>query len=247
MLRDRPDQRHGRQHRHPQDHRWRRRIGPWPPPPHGLTDGTAYRIEVRVINGRIEVYLNGSNSAVTTYTIPSTDTYLVYDGFGFAGVTDGAIVNTLELCQLVAERSAATEVLCVVGGGELWCSTDGDNLFRIAPRAFNPDVSVSMAAFEQKMYIVDGSVCKVFNPTDLTLIPLRPHGRKSARRRGQLGGLVRCDGPEAHIGRLFFAGGKSDPQNIIATAVNDARRPRYRLRPARRGVCAQRGQYRQDR
>lgn len=188
---------------------------------HGLTTAVPYNLEVRVIRGVISAYLDGSTTAAVTYTVPATDPFLLFDGFGFASSVNAAKVLSLQVCSLIAELSERTEVLVAVSGGEVWASTDGETISRVDSRAMNPTGPVSMVEFEQKMYMVDGTNARIFDPSDMSVAAWVPTS-------GSLpGAIVGVDGStngtflENHIGRLWIGGMGDDPQNIVATAIND--------------------------
>jgi hypothetical protein len=188
---------------------------------HGLSDAVPYTLEVRFVGGKIQAFLDGATTAAVEYTVPSTDLFLQYDGFGFASDVDGAKVLGLEICTLVAELTERTEVLVAVAGGEVWASTDGESVFRVDARAMNPSGPVSMAEFEQKMYMVDGTNARIFDPSTLTVSAWVPTGGALPGAESGVSGSTSATLIENHIGRLWLAGMRADPQNIVTTAIND--------------------------
>lgn len=189
---------------------------------HGLTTGTQFSIEVRVIRNKLEVYLNGSTTAVLTYTIDAADSLLGYDGYGFASDTDGAIVQGLQKCSLVAQFSEVSEVLVAVCGGELWACIDGETLFRVDPRAMDAAATISMVEFEQKMYMVGGGSFRIFDPATLTVSNVVPNdaGTLPGATAGVAGSCT-ATLIENHVGRIWLGGVPGEPQNLYASKLND--------------------------
>lgn len=189
---------------------------------HGLTTGTQFAIEVRVIRNKLEVYLNGSTTAVLTYTIASGDTLLGYDGYGFAAETDEAQVQSLQKCSLVSQFSALSEVLVVICGGELWASLDGETIFRVDPRAMDAAAAISMVEFEQKMYMVGGGSFRVFDPATLTVSNVAPNdGGTLPGATSGVAGSCTATLIENHVGRIWLGGVPGEPQNLYASKLND--------------------------
>lgn len=188
---------------------------------HGLTTAVLYTMEIRVLQGVIQVRLNGASTAILTYTVPAGDECLEYNNFGASGITNGGKVLRMQICSLILDSDNPLEVLAIVAGGELWCSTDGVNVFRVDPRAMNDGARVSMADFEQKIYMVDGSRAAIFDPATLAVTAhILTAGTWPGAQSG-VDGSTSFSLVESHIGRLWYSGSRFDPQNIYATAIND--------------------------
>ncbi len=190
---------------------------------HGLSFGVGYTIEVRRIGTQISVYLNGATSAVVSYT-NSSGYFAELDGFGFVADTDGAMVTRFQRCGVTEVRASREEVGVVVSGGDVYL-VRGARKSLVARGAFGATADIwAIEGQDQKLYMGDGSVAKVVDPTaddpDEVVMPLIPSA-------GGLPGQTAADGScTATVATVYFsrsalAGADSDPQNIYLSRVGD--------------------------
>lgn len=193
--------------------------------PHTLTAGSAFTLDVRPLNNNIEVRLNGDTTALVTQAVG--DQFEFQDKVGFGSLVNGAIVQGFSVCELVAETADRADVLVMVRGGELWAATDLTGINRIAAGVMVSVGDVDMAELEQKLYMVDGTNARIFDPADLSVTPYTPTagagliGAVESSPGVYIPGTTTATIIERHISRLWFAGMKGDPQNVVATAVDD--------------------------
>lgn len=192
---------------------------------HTLTPNTAFILDVRVLNNVVEVRLNGDTAALVEEDIGTQ--FEFQDVVGFGSETDAARVLAFSVCELIAETAERADVLVMVRGGELWAATDTDGINRIASGVMVTIGDVDMAELEQRLYMVDGTNARVFDPSTLSVTAYAPTagagiiGALDDGSGGFVAGTTTATIIERHISRLWFAGMKGDPQNVVATAVDD--------------------------
>lgn|GEM_PF-2560040 len=184
--------------------------------PHEIAALTPYTMEVRLIQGVITVYIDD----VPKMTDDVAGEFAELSRWGFEATTNGAQVQRAELCELVPNIDQRRDVLVVVAGGEVWASVDGQTISQITAGAMRSSGRVSIAEFNQMAYLVDGSNARRFDPVKLLVDQWVP---TSGTLPGQTSdGTTTATIVQAHRGRLFLAGSENDPQNLWATAIEDA-------------------------
>lgn len=192
---------------------------------HTLASNQAYTLDVRPLNNTVEVRLNGDTTAIVTEDLGTTFEFQTTVGFGSS--TAGARVLAFSVCSLTAQTADRADVLVMVRGGNLFTATDQTAMTRRASGVMDLFADVSMAELEQKLYMVDGSNARIFDPATLTVTPYTPTagagliGATDDGGGGFVAGTTTATGIVRHISRLWFFGMKGDPQNIVATAVDD--------------------------
>lgn len=192
-------------------------------------DNANFSVEVRVVTGRVTVYVNGSSSALIDYDLTGlTDQFEFYARYGVDSDVDGARVLGLKRCSLVASVADRADVLVAIAGGELWASEDGVTIRRVASGVTRPEGQVSAAELNQHAYIVDGTNAKDFDAAAMTVADYAPNnaGIIGAEETAPSSGVYKPGTTTAsivvsHLGRLGFAGMKGDPQNIVLSASDD--------------------------
>jgi hypothetical protein len=186
---------------------------------HGQTTSVPFTIGVRVLPTKIDVVFNGSDTPALSYTLPVPNPLGNLTGFGFSSSTSGSVVTFLKQCQLQSVTQSRAEVLVGVAGGELWASVDGTNAFLVQRGVMVSSGQVSMVEFGQKMYLVDGTNAKIYDPSDNSISDWT--ATAGSLPGFTVSGTTTATIIENHLGRLWLAGMPFDPQNLWASAVNN--------------------------
>ncbi len=124
--------------------------------PHGLTAGVVFKLQVRILNEKVECYLNGAASPILTHT-NSAGIFLKYRHYGFSSAVPSAKVLKFQKCDLQPDFGQRTDALFVVAGGDAWLSLEDGQITLLKAGAFNASGPVSLVDFNQVVYGFDGS------------------------------------------------------------------------------------------
>ncbi len=189
---------------------------------HSGTTGRPMLVEVRpyVDGGKVQVFIDGAAAALLTYDATGDLPGLV--AFGIDGDVNGARVLSLKVVDLAPVYAARADILWSVCGGELWASLDGRNLTLIKRQVAVSVGPVDGEEFEQRVYLVDGSTGKVFDPAALVTgdDPVEPWVPTAGTLPGQTAtpGTTSATIVEGYAGRLLL----NLEQNVFGSAVNNA-------------------------
>lgn len=205
-----------------------------------IPDGVSFTMDARVVDGTIEVRLNGSSTPSLSHSTgdatyaPQADTAAFgtsatgalthLSSVGFVSAVSGARVLSASVLSLDGVTSAAEEVLVAVGDGDVW-ATRGESLLKVADGYFPAAGTVQMVPFGDHMDMlgpIEGSVAKLaqFSPVTLNVKPL-------VMTAGTLPGATATPGTtSAQVAgtagsRFVLAGFKGDEANALFLAVDD--------------------------
>lgn len=208
-----------------------------------LASGVGYTLDVRLVAGSIEVYLNNdpaptikvalatlvTNTAVETPTFRprAYGIFPTFKAVGFTSEAAGARVVSADAHPLTGQRTGRADVLVAVAGGNVYACVDGTNMLLVGSGVFPAEVPVSMAPTVDPvtgaviMVIVGGGLAREFNPVSLLVSTL-------IASDGTLPGQTSPGTTTATIVtnagvRLAYAGIGGDEQNIIFGAVGNHR------------------------
>jgi hypothetical protein len=190
------------------------------PAAHSLPANIPYTINIQVTELTINVYFNGSGTAVATYTIPSDDSLREYRAFGFTANVVGAKVLSFETYELVPAIIVRERMLWWVAGGRLYVSLSGSAAREVARGVCREDGTVQLVEYQNKLYVLDGSKIREVNPIDYTVTPW-------VASPGNLPGYTGTAGTTDlyllvnHFGRLMGVS-QASSSNVFASALNDA-------------------------
>lgn len=199
-----------------------------------LASGNAYTLDVRRVNGVIEVRLNDEadprlkhNTTTAVYTPVETGTFRPgYAGtfndnksIAFASTTNGARVLSAKTLSLTGVRSSRADVLLFVSGGNVYACTDGSTALQIGASAFPPDATIDMDEFNGNMIMIGGGQARIVNATTLNVANFTPTD-------GTLPGQTVAGTTTANIvttvrARLAMADIDGDEQNCVLCATNN--------------------------
>jgi hypothetical protein len=181
---------------------------------HGLTTGVPFRMEVRVVGNILSVRFNDSTTDLLNYDMGSSLASLGWAGF--ASSTNGCSITLFQVCALTAVIEERTDVLWASAGGDLVASRDGTSLSPVAQGVFSALDRVIGVEQDQKLYLFDGAVAKVFDPLTFALTAYVP---SAGQLPGQSGVPGRCTtrAAEGHLGRVVMENGN----DLLFTAVNN--------------------------
>ena len=137
---------------------------------HGLLDLDTYVLDVRWVNGKISVYLNGSTTALVEYDASADAITGTFTTMGFASEEDGARVARATLYTLTTTFAQLADVAWWVAGGILYASDSGPSGGRTIGAFFDPAATVSgqQAEWRQTVTIVDGTHAVKFDAATMT-------------------------------------------------------------------------------
>lgn len=183
---------------------------------HGVTANVPFTLGVRIEQGAIKVYVNGMLK--TSFT---PDAFLDYVNVGFVSDVADATVTLAEFCELIPTTQGAATVLAAVCGGDVFLAEDESAISKIAARVFQQSGAVALAVIDQKIIGVDGQTCQIIDPVAGTVAPFVPSAGELPGATMGVPGSTTATIVVNHLGRLWFAGMKDDPQNAVATAIDD--------------------------
>lgn len=194
---------------------------------HGLGAGVPFYLEARLVDGRIECWINGEivNSYDNSGSGTQPPVYAQYSYGGFASSVDGARVVGFKICSLLPQRTPRTNRLVVFGGAQCWISAQPGEIHRIAETQIPATAEIDAAEFQQKAYAVGGDKGIIVDPVAETVeawiptagaLPGQDQGGGNARPGRTTASIV-----ETHNSRVALSGDSLDPQNIYASAILD--------------------------
>lgn len=193
----------------------------------------AFRFVVRLVNNTISLYVNGATSATLSHAL--TDDEIEAFGqnrhWGLASDVTGARAINVQQCTLEADITPRLDGLVGVCGGNLYAILDDSGPRLIAAGRFNTTGPVSLAAYQQHVYGVDGTHAVDFNFTTLTV-----SNWGDASGDGVLPGAVETfPGSGVYVSgtsrmtvlynvgdRVGTSGDPQDPQNAFESAIGNA-------------------------
>lgn len=190
---------------------------------HGLSTGTPYTLDIRIIDGDIEVRLNTSTGTPILKHTPTNAALKRLSAFGWASDQTGAVVGDAQVCQLTEQVSARAEVLVAVAGGDVWAGTALDALNRVATAVFPAGVTVDMDEFDGTMRMVGSGRARLFNPQTSAVTEWTENNHPDVKLPGaDQPGTTGLSIVLNHRDRVYGSGLNSDPQNVFASAIGDA-------------------------
>jgi len=202
-------------------------------------DNQAFNIRVRVVNGTmIEGYVSTQEDPDTPAVTFTIDDYFQFDRVGFVSEVEtnadgstpdepgspeivrviGALISTLVVVEISASR-----ILCIFSNGDLFVMRTGDVVERVAGLNMNPGGLIRAAQFHQKLYIVDGTHARVFDPVEDPDNSISDWVPSSGSLPGDTGaGTTTARFIVNHLDRLFLGGMEDDPNNIAFSAIGNA-------------------------
>lgn len=196
---------------------------------HGVAAGTPMLLEVRFVNGALEVRVNDGDPLII-WQGAGVGAYGAYMHFGFESAVSGAVVQKAELLTLVAtEPDAQTEAWIGVCDGNVLISLDGATVQTIGQAAFPPGVPVAMRPYQGKVYAIGGGSARTIDPVLLSVLPwggitslTALPGATESSPGVFVAGTTRMTMIENDGDRLALAGDPQDPQNLWESALGDA-------------------------
>jgi hypothetical protein len=195
---------------------------------HGVAAATPILIEVRYIDGTIELRVN--DVVKLSWAGAGAGAYGAYTHFGFDSDVAGAVVTKIELATLVkTDPDAQTEVWLGVCDGNVVCSLDGVTAQVIGQAAFPPGVPVTLKAYQGHVVGIGGGNARKIDPRLLTVLPwggttattALPGAIESATPGVYIAGTTRMTLLENDGDRLAMGGDPQDEQNVWWCALGD--------------------------
>ena len=186
---------------------------------HNWTGNQPRTIEIDLINGGIDVYLDESTTALFQVAASSLTKFSGYDNIGYVSAVDGATVSEFVPHALEPEFDAAGEVAVIVAGGALYATNDAGELVLIESGLFRSSGYVSLAAHKQIVYGVDGQNARKFQLSDYTASFWTPSDGDLPGKNGD--GTTRAALIASHRDRLAASADPVDPQNIFFCRIGD--------------------------
>lgn len=193
----------------------------------------AFRFTVRLVNNTISLYVNGSTTATLSHAL--TDAEIEAFGqnrhWGLASDVTGARAVNVQQCTLEADITPRLDGLVGVCGGNLYAVLDETGPRLIAAGRFNTTGPVSLAAYQQHVYGVDGTHAVDLNFTTLTASDwgddtgdgVLPGAVETAPSSGvYVPGTTRMTHVMVSGDRVKLEGDPQDPQNRFESAIGNA-------------------------
>lgn len=129
---------------------------------HSFAVGSPWALEVRVDGAVISVYEFGSSTAKVTFDTGGQ--YNEFSGYGVSAMTDGAFLSEFQICDLTPATETRSKILVFVANGDTWRMTSELGLTKVGVGTFRASGHVSLAEFGSKIYGVDGTRGREFDP-----------------------------------------------------------------------------------
>lgn len=181
---------------------------------HGQVAGIPFLAEFRVQDSLIRILLNGQEVAALEYDTIAQ--YSFFRRFGVVSKINGASVLRAELCELAPAVETAQRVLVAVGGGSVYKSAAGGNLFEVERSVFRERGPVCLIEHQSGIYGVDGQRGRIINPvTDSVTLWIADDGTlpgKTTDGSTTLGLII------SHAGRIWGVPA-DDNRNLYASGI----------------------------
>jgi hypothetical protein len=183
---------------------------------HGITTGQPGTMDVRLIGRELQLRLNGAETPILTYTLPTNSIILRMMHFGFVSNHTGCTVSNPTVYALEDVLRSRAEVLVGVCGGNTSICTDGASVKQIGTGNFNATGPVSLRDYQQKMYGVDGAHPVVI---DVTAESVATWTLTDGVHMGGDASTTRATFLFTYNDRIGQGGDPQDPQNLLAFSV----------------------------
>ncbi len=190
--------------------------------------GSTWKLRVEIGEFDYVFFRNDETTAFHTEPISNFDELTEFTGFGYASQADGATVSSCRIFSVVPIFDVAAEGLLVVAGGNIYQSLDGETMQLVASNAFRTVGQVSLTAYRQKVYGVDGQNAKIYDPADQSVTDweatsgILPGATEDPDNPGTfIAGTSRATVATTFRDRIWLAGDEQDPQNLFACAIGD--------------------------
>lgn len=197
-----------------------------------------FRFAVRLVNSTLYLYVNGSTTATLSHKLVESDfadadefeRFLQHRHWGIASDVTAARVISPQQCTLEADISPRLDGLVVVCGGNLYAVTDETGPALVSAGVFNSTGPVSLVAYQQHVYGVDGTHAKDLDFTTLEVVDwgdasgagILPGASETAPSSGvYVPGTTRMTVLYNSGDRIGMFGDGQDPQNAFECAIGN--------------------------
>lgn len=200
---------------------------------HLIPAGNApFSFRVRLVNNTLALFVNGSETPTLSHALTAGEITAFgrnrHWGFG-TDVTSAKVVNP-RICSLEADVTPRLDALVGACGGGIYVTLDETGPRLVAAGAVNTVGPVSMCAYQQHVYIVDGVHALVLNISTLTVT-----NWGTSTGGGVLPGSTETGTPGTFVvgttrmtivynagDRVGLSGDGQDPQNAYESAIGNA-------------------------